>query len=95
MSSVATEQRRVTHTYTSPEVTVVVVTNVPATVILRDEAEDAIHFDMDTALLLDEKIRAALLRDRTPGVVHNVPWEAPATRPPADFEVRVYGTGVP
>jgi hypothetical protein len=84
-------EKSVTHTYTSPQGVVVVVSGVPATVVSDSDGKPVSSYPFKAALKLEEIIQDAMRRDASPGKVHTIPFDNAPAAPVADIEFKIRG----
>lgn len=86
-------KKPVTHTQSTSDGSVVVVTGVPATVVTHLELPDEVSYSLDVTERLEQLISDALTASSRPGAPVVVSWEAGATLPAYDLELRFRGPG--
>lgn len=86
-------KKPVTHTQSTPDGSVVVVTGVPATVVASPEGPDHISYSLDVAERLESIISDALTTSPGPRAQVFVSWNAGVTLPAYDLELRFRGPG--
>lgn len=91
MSVPSAIERAVTFTQTTEDGSVVVVTDVPATVIQLGERGEEVIFDLDVAERLETMVSDALATSPGPSAKHMFSWPNGPTLPPYDLEFRFSG----
>jgi len=86
-------KKPVTHTQSTSDGSVVVVTGVPATVVTHLETPDEVSYSLDVAERLEQLISDALTASQRPGAPVFVSWEDGAPLPAYDLELRFRGPG--
>lgn len=86
-------KKPVTHTQSTSDGSVVVVTGVPATVVTHLEMPDEVSYSLDVAERLEQLISDALTASPRVGVPVVVRWEDKTTLPVYDLELRFRGPG--
>lgn len=86
-------EKLVTHTQSTADGSVVVVTGVPATVVASPEGPDHVSYSLDVAERLEGLISDALTASPGPGAQVFVSWTAGLTLPTYDLEFRFRGPG--
>lgn len=91
MSMPSVMEKAVTFTQTTDDGSVVVVTDVPATVIQLGESGEEVAFDLDVAERLEKLVSDALAAAPGPSAKHIFSWSNGPTLPPSDIEFRFSG----
>lgn len=84
-------EKTVTFTRTTDDGSVVVVTDVPATVARFDEAGDEVSFSLDVAERLEQMVSDALAATPGPRAKQIFSWADGPSLPPSDLELRFAG----